>query len=399
MRGANQCVWRLLLLAALTTAEGRAGSLARGSSRPSERRVVASASPAFQQRGAGKFQLQSIPNNLRHVMASAMSGAVSVTILAPIEVLRLNFVVNPELTFRAALTSLSLNPFRGNTADVVAGSARIGIIMPAFAIYKKAAHDLLCRLDPKRDPDQRLPGWATFGSGALAGCTSTCILFPLEVARTRMAMECSIDSVYSCLSSVLDAEGLRAVYRGLTTSLCGVMPFNALKLGIYDIVRRSVIAARHAAGESSVDGTSLPPALTASIGAFSGVFAATSCFPIEVIRRKQMVGELAGLSLPDALVTLAQTEGASALFRGVGLNVVKVALSNSLGFVLYEVMKDCLRVDGRPPPWEPRPALTASAKGARRGRPPSAKPPKRVRAPAAGAKSRAPPKSRALVRA
>ena len=71
-----------------------------------------------------------------------------------------------------------------------------------------------------------------------------------------------------------------------------VMPFNAMKLGIYDLVRRNVIALRHAEMGGSVDAASLPPPLTAAIGACSGVFAATACFPIEVIRRKQMMGEV-----------------------------------------------------------------------------------------------------------
>lgn len=47
-----------------------------------------------------------------------------------------------------------------------------------------------------------------------------------------------------------------------------------------------------------------------------------------------------------------KTEGASALMKGARLNCLKVALSNSIGFVLYEISKDALRVDGRTRPWE-----------------------------------------------
>ena len=32
----------------------------------------------------------------------------------------------------------------------------------------------------------------------------------------------------------------------------------------------------------------------------------------------------------------------------------QVSLGNSLGFVLYELAKDALQVDGRTPPWEKR---------------------------------------------
>ena len=70
-----------------------------------------------------------------------MSGAIAVTVLAPLEVIRLNLLSNPEISLRAAFSSLKGARFRGNTADVISGSARIGIIMPAFmgpALMSKA---------------------------------------------------------------------------------------------------------------------------------------------------------------------------------------------------------------------------------------------------------------------
>ena len=53
---------------------------------------------------------------------------------------------------------------------------------------------------------------------------------------------------------------------------------------------------------------------------------------------------------------LVKKEGPQILVRGVGLNVVKVSLGNSVGFVLYELAKDCLEVDGRVPPWRQKAA-------------------------------------------
>lgn len=305
------------------------------------------------------WSLETIPNAARHVMASSMSGAIAVTVLAPLEVIRLNLLSNPEISLRAAFSSLKGARFRGNTADVISGSARIGIIMPAFSFYKGLAGKLATQLDPSRDPDAPVPGWGIFAAGAMAGCTATAILFPLEVARTRMAMECNIDSVYSCLETIWTTEGLVAMYRGLTTSLSGVMPFNAIKLSSYDILRTQ---AAHIFGSAS-----LPAVCTAAIGACAGVTAATTMFPVEVIRRRQMMGEFAGLSVFPALRALARAEGGAALYRGVYVNMVKVSLSNSIGFVLYELMKDMLRVDGRVPAWKQ--AHKLQAEGVRQAAP------------------------------
>ena len=55
----------------------------------------------------------------------------------------------------------------------------------------------------------------------------------------------------------------------------------------------------------------------------------------------------------------------AALLRGSGGNIVKVALSNSIGFALYETAKDTLGVDGRKPPWvKKREAASRRGRGA-----------------------------------
>jgi solute carrier family 25 phosphate transporter 23/24/25/41 len=272
--------------------------------------------------------------------------------VAPIEIIRINLMNTKELSIKAAVASLTgAMALRGNTADVIAGSARTGIILPAFALYKQAARQLAAKLDPTFTEDSPTPRWAVFGAGALAGATATTILFPLEVARTRMAMECKVgDSVIGCLTNLWSTEGASAVYRGLATSLIGVMPFNAIKLTSYDVLRDKALAACSHADEGA--STRLPPALTAAVGAVSGVTAATACFPIEVVRRRKMIGEFAGVSLVPAISSLARSEGVAALYRGVVINAGKVSVGTGLSFVIYELLKDSLRVDGRTPPWE-----------------------------------------------
>ena len=285
-------------------------------------------------------------NGLRHFAASALSGAAGVTALAPIEVIRLNMMVNKEMSFKGALRSLEGGWFRGNTPDTISAAFKVGITMPAFAMYKRLLTSAAGRWNGREDCEPT-PRWAVFVAGALAGCTATIITFPLDVARTRMAMECPLDmNVATCLYGIGQTEGLGALYRGLTASCLGVLPYSCMKLATYDLLRR------HATGGVDARSVSLPMAQSATFGAVAGVVAATSCFPLEVIRRRQMMGEFASLSTPAAIRALVQAEGTQALFKGVGLNIAKVALANALGFALYEICKDALAVDDRKPPWK-----------------------------------------------
>jgi solute carrier family 25 phosphate transporter 23/24/25/41 len=296
--------------------------------------------------------IKRIPNEARHVMASAISGAVGVTVLAPIQVVQVNMLLN-NLPFRKALSSLSVGWFRGNGADSLAAAARIGITMPAFAFYKRALVEM-----SGGDGTQPAPKWVAFAAGALAGITATVATFPLEVVRTRLAAGCEVGGgVAGCLANLAQTEGLASWYAGLATTLAGVLPFNAIKLSSYDIMRAKALQLYTTAGDTAgiaMDSISLPAATTAAIGAAGGVLAATSCFPLEVIRRRQMMGEYAGLSVYGAIAALVRKEGAGALMKGANLNIVKVALGNSIGFVLYEACKDVLQVDDRQPPWRRR---------------------------------------------
>lgn len=283
-----------------------------------------------------------VPNEVRHFVAAAGSGAAGVTLLAPLEVIRVNMMLNKE-SFRDTVSTLQSGWFRGNSADVVAAALRVGVTMPTFSAYKRA----LVRVSGVNEA-QPVPRWVSFSAGALAGCTSAVLCFPFEVIRTRLAAGCYVTGgLAGCMIDLAESEGMQALFSGLSTTLLGVLPFNAIKLCSYDALRAKAIAWAHsservgAASAAVVDITpdsiSLPVSATAAIGAIAGVLAATSCFPLEVVRRRQMMGEFYGLSMLKAFQTVVGTEGFSVLLAGAHLNMLKVGLSNSIGFVLYEV--------------------------------------------------------------
>lgn len=276
------------------------------------------------------------------------------TALAPLEVVRVNMLLK-RTSFRTAMGSLSSGWYRGNMADVLGASMRVGITMPAFALYKQ-----LLQRGVRAFNGGETAGydrWTIFLAGALAGCTASIACYPLEVARTRIAVACDLRyGVLGCLIPLVQEQGFLAMYAGLSATLAGVIPFNAIKLTCYDQMRKACCKP----GDSE-EQVSLPVPLVAFIGAASGVIAATSCFPLEVVRRRQMMGELAGYRPYAAVAKIVRTEGMQAILAGSGVNCVKVAMGNSLGFVLYEVAKDTLRVDGRLPPWSSKAQREAAA--------------------------------------
>eukprot|EP00964_Phaeocystis_antarctica_P092519 scaffold59530_cov68-Phaeocystis_antarctica.AAC.6 len=72
------------------------------------------------------LRFPTVPNSMRHFLASACSGAAGVTCLAPVEILRLSFMSKGE-TFKGAVASLGAPHmwFRGNKADTLSTALKV----------------------------------------------------------------------------------------------------------------------------------------------------------------------------------------------------------------------------------------------------------------------------------
>ena len=143
------------------------------------------------------------------MFAGAASGAIGVTALAPVEVIRVNLMVDGDAADGCRSRSRGAW-WRGNTADVLSAAPRVGITMASFAMYKRLLTVAL--------REETTPQWAVFMAGALAGATATLATFPLDVVRTRMAVGCPIDgqwaSVVDCMVSIARTEGCGALGHG-----------------------------------------------------------------------------------------------------------------------------------------------------------------------------------------
>ncbi len=79
------------------------------------------------------------------------------------------------------------------------------------------------------------PGPATvLSAAALAGATSTVILHPLEVVRSRMTCDtvgCYSHGIVAAFSTIIKKEGPLVLYTGLGSSLAAIMPEAAITYG------------------------------------------------------------------------------------------------------------------------------------------------------------------------
>ena len=81
-------------------------------------------------------------------------------------------------------------------------------------------------------------------------------------------------------------------------------------------------------------------------GALAAVTSATVSFPLEVVRRRMMLGTASGNTLA-AMTLIAQQEGIGALYKGVMLTWLKQAPQYAVTFCCYDLAKSWLASEGK----------------------------------------------------
>ena len=94
---------------------------------------------------------------------------------------------------------------------------------------------------------------------------------------------------------ICEEEGPKELYRGLTPSLIGVVPYAATNYFAYDFLRKLY---KKTTNQDQVG--NLPTLL---IGSAAGAFASASTFPLEVARKHMQVGAISGRPAYDSSCT------------------------------------------------------------------------------------------------
>lgn len=137
---------------------------------------------------------------------------------------------------------------------------------------------------------------------------------------------------------IVQEEGPAELYRGLTPSIIGVIPYAATNYFAYDTLRK---AYKKAFKEEEIGSVT-----TLLIGSAAGAISSTATFPLEVARKHmQAAGAINGRqykSMLHALVSILENEGLPGLYRGLGPSCVKLVPAAGISFMCYEACKRIL---------------------------------------------------------
>ena len=85
-----------------------------------------------------------------------------------------------------------------------------------------------------KDPT-KLTGLERFTAGALAGVVSQTVIYPLEVTKTRLAVAPpgTYNGIADCVYKIFTREGPKALFRGLGTSISGIVPYAGVDMSVF----------------------------------------------------------------------------------------------------------------------------------------------------------------------
>ncbi|KAF8110922.1 hypothetical protein N665_0078s0109 [Sinapis alba] len=290
--------------------------------------------------GGGGLKLKIKVGNpsLRRLISGAVAGAVSRTVVAPLETIRTHLMVGSggnsstevfgDIMKHEGWTGL----FRGNLVNVIR-------VAPARAVELFVFETVNKKLSPEHGEQSKIPIPASLLAGACAGVSQTLLTYPLELVKTRLTIQRGVyKGIFDAFVKIIREEGPTELYRGLAPSLIGVVPYAATNYFAYDSLRK---AYRSFSKQEKIGNIE-----TLLIGSLAGALSSTATFPLEVARKHMQVGAVSGRvvykNMLDALVSILEHEGILGWYKGLGPSCLKLVPAAGISFMCYEACKKIL---------------------------------------------------------
>ncbi|XP_050377116.1 probable mitochondrial adenine nucleotide transporter BTL3 [Argentina anserina] len=296
-------------------------------------------------------------NTTKHLWAGAIAAMVSRTFVAPLERLKLEYIVRGEqrhlfeLVKSIAVSQGVRGFWKGNLVNILRTAPFKAINFYAYDTYRKQ----LLRFSGNKETTH----FERFVAGAAAGITATILCLPLDTIRTKLVAPGgeSLGGVIGAFHHMIQSEGFFSLYKGLVPSIASMAPSGAVFYGVYDILKSAYLHSpdgrkriknmnKHGERLNAFDQLELGPVRTLLYGAISGACAEAATYPFEVVRRQlQLQSQATKMSTLATFIKIVERGGVPALYAGLVPSLLQVLPSASISYFVYECMKIVLKVE------------------------------------------------------
>ncbi|KAI0731162.1 mitochondrial carrier [Earliella scabrosa] len=184
----------------------------------------------------------------------------------------------------------------------------------------------------------------SMAAGALAGITEHAVMFPVDSIKTRMQVfATSPAAVYTgvgnAFTRISSTEGMRALWRGVSSVIMGAGPAHAVHFGTYEMVKE------FAGG--NVEGVQNQWIATSLAGASATIASDALMNPFDVIKQRMQVHKSEFRSALTCARTVYHTEGLSAFYVSYPTTLTMTVPFTAVQFTVYEQLKTFLNPHGQ----------------------------------------------------
>ncbi|KAH9900079.1 solute carrier family 25 member 42 [Xylariomycetidae sp. FL2044] len=295
--------------------------------------------------------------------AGGVAGAVSRTVVSPLERLKILFQVQSaghneyKLSVGKALVKMWKEEgwrgfMRGNGTNCIRIVPYSAVQFGSYNLYKRKLFEPY--------PGAPMSSIERLVCGGIAGVTSVFFTYPLDIVRTRLSIQTAsfaalgpkpgeqLPGMWITMTRMYKQEGgVNALYRGIIPTVAGVAPYVGLNFMTYEYVRKVL----------TPEGDQNPSAARKLLaGAISGAVAQTCTYPFDVLRRRFQINTMSGMgykykSIGDAVKIIVAQEGIRGLYKGLIPNLLKVAPSMAANWLSFEMTRDFLSPTESPSRW------------------------------------------------
>ena len=179
----------------------------------------------------------------------------------------------------------------------------------------------------------------SFVIGGISGSGATCAAMPFDVLRTRLVSQhnsLQSEKLGCATRNILQKDGVKGFFRGLTPALLQTFPAAGLSFGYYYQF------------QSLLEPVLAPSVLSFVAGALSGTAVKFCIHPLDVFKKRLIIQGFAGANkfngrfaeyrgMTDCVITMMREEGIRGMFKGLTPNVIKGAFSTGLSFGFFEL--------------------------------------------------------------
>jgi len=296
-------------------------------------------------------------NPLISLAAGGVSGAVSKTITAPLEKVKLaiqNQDSNPRVLSGEMKRYTGMGDcFKRHVSELGATSLWRGNVANCVRYVPTAAFNLMFKdtlkaIFPKVNKDKDFAKFAAVqvASGSLAGGLTNTLVYPLIYVRTVLGADLGVvkqyNSMADCLMKTAKTGGVLSLYNGIGPSTVGIVVYRGVQFGLQDTIK----AFNPYQKDVSVVGI-VSKFMVAQVAVSASGIAA---YPFDTLQRRLQIeaskpkADQIYTGMADCFQKILKTEGTQGLFKGALANILR-GTGAAIVLVMYdEIMNAVERI-------------------------------------------------------